>query len=201
MAASITTSFGILALSVVLALSGCAARAKTPVASTAAAKPAAPAPPPAPVALSTPQTQVELPIPQPIDPAALLTEPQPSPPPDPPVASRPSPPRRAAAPRPETTPPPNAAPAEPPRQPFQEIVSPADTKRFQDSAQSRKREVARILDALKSRRLNKAQQNVVANIRSFVELSDESEKRNEMRMADVLAEKAQILARNLENGK
>ena len=97
--------------------------------------------------------------------------------------------------------PPAAPPAEPPRPQFQEVVSAADLKRFQESAQAHKREVARILDSLKSRHLSTAQKTIVANVRSFVDLSDESEKRNEMRMADVLAEKAHILARTLENGK
>jgi hypothetical protein len=94
-----------------------------------------------------------------------------------------------------------AAPEAPPREPVQEIVSQADLKRYQESAQNRKREVARIVEVLKSRHLSKAQQNVLSSIHSFVGLSDEAEKRNEMRQADVLAERAQILARDLQNGK
>jgi hypothetical protein len=39
------------------------------------------------------------------------------------------------------------------------------------------------------------------SIHSFVKLSDDSEKRNEMRQADALAERAQILARDLQHGK
>ena len=192
---------GILAAAMAFGLAGCALRAKTPAA-TAASKPAAPAPTPAPGPLSTPQTQVDLPKPQPIDPAALDTETVPPPPVEPPVASRPPapPPRRPV--RTEVPPPAVTPPAEQPRQEFQEIISAADLKRLQDSAQSRKKEVGRILEALNNRgHLSKSQQNIVTQIRSFLALSDESEKRNEMRMADLLAEKAQILAKSLQNGR
>ena len=205
MAASSKISFGIAAigLPVALVLAGCAARANSAAAKPATAKPAAAnsaAAKPAP--LSTPQTQVELPKAQPIDPAALDTVP-------PPVVETPAPPRptpptpRKNPPRPDPVAPPTpvTTPPENTREPVQEVVSAADLKRFQESAQSRKREVARILDSIKNRRLSKAQQNDVASIRSFVALSDESEKRNEMRQADVLAERAQILARGLPNGK
>ena len=199
MAASIKLLAVTLAAAGALGFSGCAARAKTPVAT--AAPPTAPANPAPPPPLSTPQTQIELPKAQPIDPAALQTEPPPQPLPEPPAPSR-TPQRR---PQPRTTEPivisPATPPAEQPRPQFQEIVPAADLKRFQESAQAHKKEVTRILASLKPNRLTRAQQTIKANIVSFVELSDEAEKRNEMRMADVLAEKAHILARTLENGK
>ncbi|HTP33097.1 MAG TPA: hypothetical protein VMJ75_13055 [Candidatus Acidoferrales bacterium] len=202
MAPSRQLTVGILALAATLALAGCAARAKTPVAATAPPKSPLPAAPATPPPLSTPQTTIELPKPQPVDPAALETEAPPPPLPEPPAPSRPSPPRSRTAPRTEPVAPPAATPVpEPPRQQFQEIISPTELKRFQDSAQARKRDVARILDSLKSRHLSKAQATIVTNIRSFVDLSNEAENRNEMRMADMLAEKAQILARNLDNAR
>jgi hypothetical protein len=186
-------------LALALSLAGCAARAKTPAAN-AAAKPAAPSAPPTPAALSTPQTQIELPKPQPIDPAALATEVPAVTPTEPPAPPRtPTTVRRTPPTRTEPATPSPVISAEPERQPVQEVVSAAEQKRFQDSAQSRKREVANILVQLK--RPSRSQQNVVNSIRSFVSLSDEAEKRNDMRQADSLAERAQILARGLQHGK
>jgi hypothetical protein len=84
---------------------------------------------------------------------------------------------------------------------FQEIIPATDLKRLQESAQSRKKEVAQILEQVGARRLSKSQQIAVRDIRNFVKLSDDYEKRNEMRQADAMAEKAQLLARNLPHGK
>ena len=42
---------------------------------------------------------------------------------------------------------------------------------------------------------------MVASIRSFVALSEQAEKYNDMRQADALAERAQILAKELQSGK
>jgi hypothetical protein len=83
---------------------------------------------------------------------------------------------------------------------MQEIISATDIKRLQESAQSRKREVAQILEQVRKRRLNKAQQIAMDNIRGLVKLSDDYEKRNEMPQADTMAERALILARQLQNG-
>src|SRR5690242_13613746 len=102
-------SFAITAAFLALALSGCVLRGKTPKAAPVApvtAKPVtATAPPPPPPPLSTPQTQVELPRPQPIDPAALATEPpvEIDLPPEPASAPRANSGRRAAAPPQRTT--------------------------------------------------------------------------------------------------
>ena len=203
MCASKITISGLAGL-LAIALAGCAARAKTPAANPAVAKTAAPTTPAAPAPLSIPQTTVELPKAQPIDPAALEVETAP------PVSAgtvnvprNPAPPQKKSVPaRTDAAPqPPVAASLEPPRQPVQEIVSAADLKRLQDSAQNRKREVARILSAINPKRLSPAQKNVLNSIHSFVKLSDDSERRNEMRQADALAERAQILARDLQHGK
>jgi hypothetical protein len=65
----------------------------------------------------------------------------------------------------------------------------------------RRREVSQILAQMGKVRMSRAQQNVVTSIKNFLALSDEAEKRNDMRQADALAEKAQLLARDLRNGK
>ena len=74
-------------------------------------------------------------------------------------------------------------------------------KRLQDQAQGRRLEVEGILSEVTKRRLTWAQRNVVNSIKSFVNASNDAEKRHDMRQADALAERAQILARDLQNGK
>jgi len=185
-----------------LCLAGCAARA--------AKVTKAPATPPAvaqPQPLSIPQTHVELPQEQPVDPAALVTEPPPPPAaapaaPAPVRAATPSrrreqPPREAA---PPVVQPPAGPPPEAPRPTIEELISPAEAKRLQESAQTRRAEATRVLQQLNRRRLNRSQQDVAASIRNFVALSEDAEKHNDMRQADALAERAQILAKELQSG-
>jgi hypothetical protein len=183
---------------VVLALAACTprgpAKAAAPV-TPAAPKPVpAPVPPPAP--LSTPQTRVELPAPQPLDPAALDTD---TATPEPPLV-KPAPARRPPA-TVTVTPPPAAQPAEPPRPTIQELIPPVELKRLQDEVQNRRKEAAQILEQFGRRRATREQQLAITNIRNFLTLSDEAEKRNDIRQADALAERAQLLARDLQNGK
>src|ERR1035438_2423785 len=176
-----------------IVLAGCSLRSKPAKSAVAPAAPkpvVAPAPAAPPPALSIPQTHVELPKPQPVDPAALATEPKPPEPPEPPPAPVPARPRRAAAAsRPET------------RETFQEVVSPAELKRLQDQALARRHEANQILEQLGRRQLTGAEQNVAATIRNFLALSEEAEKHNDPRQANSLAERAQILAKELQSGK
>ena len=187
-------------------LAGCSLRGNP---AKSAAPPAAPkpvvnpAPAPPPPALSIPQTRVELPQPQPVDPAALATE---TIPPEPPPAAAPARSRRGipavspAAGQPASPPAAAASPTEP-RETVQEIISPAELKRLHDRAQGRRREANQILDQLGRRPKTSAQQNVEATIRSFLALSEEAEKHNDLPQADALAERAQILAKELQSGK
>jgi hypothetical protein len=193
-----------------IVLAGCSLRGKP---AKSAAVPAAPKPvtapapaPPPPAPLSIPQTRVELPKPQPIDPAALLTEPRPPELPEPPPAPAPARPRRtspaAGQPAsPAATAPAAATPPPETRETFQEIVSPAELKRLQDQALARRREANQILDQLSRRQLTGAEQGVAATIRNFLALSEEAEKHNDPRQANALAERAQILAKELQSGK
>jgi hypothetical protein len=190
-----------------LALASClqrgpSSKAAAPV-TPAAPKPVAAAPAPPPPPLSIPQTHVELPAPQPLEPAALETE---TAPPDaqlpavrPPTGTprRPGPPPAAA---PAVTPPPaTAEPAEAPR--IQEVIPQAELDKLREQAKGRRDEVARIFDQLGKRGLARFPKSVVESIKNFLELSKEAEARNDMRQADALAERAQILARDLQNGK
>jgi hypothetical protein len=185
-------------------LAGCASQ-NSPAAKAAVAPPAPVQPHP----LSTPQTHVELPEAQPVDPAALVTEPPKeaatpavSPTPTP---TRTTPTRRTIAPPPvvPVTPPPATVqlPADPPRPAIQEIVSPVEAKRLQDSAQARRSEASKMLQQIARRRLNRSEQDVAASIRNFLALSEDAEKRGDMRQADALAERAQILAKELQSGQ
>jgi len=193
----------------VILLAGCSLRGKpaksvvVPAAPkpVAATKPAAPPP-----VLSIPQTRVELPKPQPLDPAALVTEPRAPELPEPPPAVVPARPRRTSPSASQPASPAAAAPAAstpPPetRETFQEIVSPAELKRLQDQALARRREATQILDQLSRRQLTSAEQGVGATIRNFLALSEEAEKHNDPRQANALAERAQILAKELQSGR
>jgi hypothetical protein len=88
-----------------------------------------------------------------------------------------------------------------PRETVQEIVPPAELKRLQEEAQQRRREANQILDQLARRQMSGAQLNVAATIRNFLALSVEAEKHNDFRQASSLAERAQILAKELQSGK
>jgi len=195
---------GMAAVGLAMAMAGCVLTAKTAAKTPPTPKPSAPSTPPPPVQLSIPQTQVELPRAQPYDLAALAVETAPSPPPqtEAPSPSHTAGPPARPRPRPEpVTPPAAQPPAEPERPSVGVIMSAAEIKRLQESAQGRRRDVVHILEELKPRRLSQTQKNIVTSIRSLVTLSEEAEKRNDMGTADTLAERAQILAKDLQNGR
>ena len=189
-----------------ISLAGCALRGapKTAKATPPAPKLVVAAPPPAPPQpLSIPQTNVELPKSQPVDPEALLTLPLPPEPAPEPVTPRR--PRRAA---PVTTSPPapkaeaTQTQPEPEQRPaIQEIIPEAERNRLHDSVVRRKAEIEQILNQANNRRQTTLQKGVVRTIRSFMDLADDAEKHGDVRQADALAERAQILAKELQGGK
>jgi outer membrane biosynthesis protein TonB len=185
----------ILALAALLA--GCALQAKKPAtpAAPAAPAPVAVKPPAPPPPLSIPQTQVEIPPPQPVSEEALAAgqappdEPEPIAPPRPVKRSAP-----AANPRPE------ASPAEEPaRAPIQEVLSFAERKQLQDSTAERKREIRHLVDLARSRRLNSHELSVVTRIEGLVKLSGDAEAKGDLREADALAQRALVLAKDLDS--
>jgi hypothetical protein len=188
----------VLVLVLAAVLTGCALQGKKPAAPAAPSAPAPvvkPAPPPAP--LSIPQTQVEIPPPQPVTAEALAAGQ--APPEEPEPAAPPRPVRRATpppAPRPE---PPAAE--EPPRAPIQEVLSPAERKQLQDSTAERKREIRRLVDQARRRRLNAHESSVVARIDGLVKLSGDAEAKGDLREADALAQRALVLAKDLDGGR
>jgi hypothetical protein len=178
-----------------------AAKTVTPPAPAVARAATAP-----PERLSIPQTQVALPTPQPVSPEALaqaaaapvLEMPESTAPKQP---SRPSSSRstapvvRSAAPEPVVTP---APPPEPQRPIVQEQIPPAEQKRLTELIATRKREIGLRLDAVAARGATSDEASLVNRIRSFLDLSDKAAQRGDLRQADALAERAQILSRELQ---
>ncbi len=190
----------LLLLALAFLLAGCILHGKqpaqyTPAAPAPAAKSAAPPQP-----LSVAQTQVEIPTPQPVSEAALAAGQTSQDAPEP--AAPPRPARRSPAPavstaRPEAPAPP-AASEEPARAPIQEVLTADESKRLQESAAERKREIRRLVDLARTRRLNGHETSVVSRIEGLVKLSDDAEAKGDMREADALAERAQVLAKDLQ---
>jgi hypothetical protein len=194
----------ILAACMAISLTGCVLRGKTPAANAVPppkpAAVAAPAPAPPPQPLSVPQTSVQLPPAQPLTPEAIASTQPPEEPPAPPAVPR-STPRRSPPTRAETTPQGPAAPIVPPepeRPPIQEALPAAEMKRLQDEADAAKREIVHRIEQVQLHRLTRQQSSLVSRIRSFVKQSDDAEKRGDMRQASELAQRALVLARDLQ---
>jgi hypothetical protein len=187
-------------------LAGCVlgGKPKTVAAAPAAPKPIVPPTPPEP--LSIPQTQVELPAPQTLDPGALTTTPQEEPPPQAqtkPATQTPRP-RAPAPPRATDTQPPVPEPAaeqptEPARAPIHEIMPDAEKNRLRDEAHGHQEETRKLLREAKPKTAN--QKRAKDEINLFLKQSEEAENAGDMRMAESLAERAHILAKELESGK
>jgi len=205
-----------------LCLAGCLVRGKQqtklpavpPPPLQPAGRPQGGSPAPRPQPLSIPQTQAQLPPAQPIDPQALATVQQPSQPVEveaPPAARSPRRPTGGHVPAPsrsEPAPPPaqTATQATAPqaeseiRGQVQEILQPEESKRLQDSVAARKLEVHKVLDPWLTRKHTKQQADAISRIQSFLQQSEEAEKRGDLRQADALSERAQILAREFQGG-
>ena len=200
----------LVAVAAIFALSGCSLRGR-PAAKSTPPPPqpviTAPAPTQPPAPLSVPQTQVRLPAPQPVSPEALATvidlpgrtEAAPKTQrriPTPPVSSG------SAVPKPENTPAGiGPQPVEPERPRIQEIVPAPEQKRLADSVEARKHEIRARLDQAQGRQLSAHERTLVSRIQSFVKLSDDAAARGDLRQADALAERAQILSRELLGGR
>jgi len=207
----------ILAVAMAVLLTGCVLsgkQAQKTAATPAAVKPPTPAPAPAPAPsgpLSIPQTTAQLPPQQPLNPDALAIA-KPEETVEPPPAQRP--PRRAAGavqgpPRAADTIPLQQAPAAPAVTPppeqerpaLQEILPAAELNRLKESADARKRDIRKVLDQQDPRKLNEGQRALITQIKGFVQQSDEAEAKGDMRIAESLAERAQILLRELQGGR
>ena len=187
-----------------ISLAGCALGGAPKIAKAPppAPQPVAAPPPALPEPLSIPQTNVELPAPQPLDPEALATLPPPPEPLPEPVTlrrpRRPTPATSSPPPKPEA----GLAPAEPEERPaIQEIIPAPEQQRLHDSVLRRKAEITQILNLTNSRRPSKLQQGVVHMITDLVKVATEAENHGDLKQADANLERAQVLARELQNAK
>jgi len=185
------------------ALTGCVLQRKPAAAAAVPAPPvAAVAPPPEP--LSVPQTRVKLPPAQPIDPAALMQAPPPQPPPTAPPVQPATPPARrapasAATPPPKPDPPP--ATTEPARQSIQEVLPEATRNQLQEDAAASRKRIRAWLDSTTTLYLTGQPKLTRDRIQSFLKASDDADRRGDMREAAQLAERAEILIRELQGGR
>ena len=188
-----------------LLLAGCFLQGKQPAAQST---PAAPAPaaksssPPPP--LSVPQTQVEIPPPQQVPEGAVAAGQTPPDAPQPAASQRPArhsmgPPVPSPAKSEPAAPP--AVNEEPARPPIQEVLSPDDRKRLLDSAAESKREIRRLVELVRQRHPGAVESGVISRIEGMVKLSDDAEAKGDMREADALAQRALVLAKDLESGR
>ncbi|HKE22322.1 MAG TPA: hypothetical protein VKB88_08020 [Bryobacteraceae bacterium] len=199
-------------------LAGCVVGAKPsanniPPPPQPAAKPEPAAAPPQP--LSIPQTQIELPPPQPVSAEAAaaaqppdeIAEPPAAPPRGSPGTRRTTVSPPSNAPKPETPTPVTPPPTNPPvpaadnNPRIQEIVPASETRRLQDLAEQRKKEIRQLLDQAATRRLNRREAGLRRTIESFLKLSDQAEANGDMRQAADYADKALSLAKDLQSGK
>lgn len=201
----------LIALFLAISCAGCVASGKQPVAKAPPApKPTVAAAPPPPRQLSIPQTTVELPTFQPLTTEAIESAqpaeetPAAPPPPKPPAASRrtnqPAQPPREVTPQGPATPAPvTPAPAPPPdREPIQEALSPGEQKRLLDEADTYRKETQTRITQAQAARLSAQQRSLITRIRTFLKQSDDAQRRNDIRQASELAQRAVILARGLQ---
>ena len=197
----------LLVVIIAIPLAGCGLGGKpqTVAAAPAPPKPAVPPPPPEP--LSIPQTQVDLPAPQTLNPDALNTAPQEEPRPQAQIkpATQTPRPSRPPAPQPkpaDTQPVPEPAaeqPAETARPAIHEIMPDAEKNRLRDEAHVHQEETRKLLREAKPKTAN--QKRAKDEINQFLKQSQDAENTGDMRLADQLAERAHILAKEFESGK
>ena len=194
-----------------LSLAGCvlSGKQKASVVTPTPPQPTAPAPPPEP--LSIPQTTVDLPTPQPVEPDALNTvEPTH---PTTPAQSKQQPPKAqgratgassvpaplAPLPKaPETPAAPEPTP-EPARAPLQELLPAEEQNRLRDSAHINQAEARKVV--LTAVPKNSNQRRTKAEIEQFIKQSEQAEGAGDWRLANQFAERANLLAKELQSGK
>lgn len=194
-----------------LSLAGCVlnGKQKNAAATPAPPQPTAPATPPEP--LSIPQTTVELPPTQTPDPDAFNTV-QPAEPSTPaqnkPPAVKPAPRNTGGNNTPSSpatlpkTPETQAAPepaAEPTRAPLQELLPAEEQTRLKDSVHLNQAEARKVINS--SNPKNSNQRRTKAEIVQFLKQSEQAELNGDLRLASTFAERASLLAKELQSGK
>jgi len=188
-----------------MAMAGCISHAKpaaaTPAVPVGAGSVAVAAP--AAESLSTPQTQVVLPPEQPFNPDSLVVEkatpapPAPAPPAPAPAAHRSI--VAAAPPKPDT--PPETVEAPPARPPVEEVVPDAQRDELRGRANTTRKTVREWLDSHSTQHLNAQGKRTRANIESLLQRSEEAERRGDLQAAAQLADRAELLMKELPGGR
>ena len=186
-----------------LATAGCflSSKPKAALPAVPVPTPSAPvAPPPEP--LSVPQTRVQLPPPQPLNPEALAPAPQTPPPTPAPVFPAAPPTRRApAAPIAPPKPDPPPAASEPARPSIQEVLPEGTRNQYQESVAASRKRIRAWLDSTTAKGLAGQAKLTRDRIQSFLKASGDAERRGDMREAVQLAERAEILIKELQGGR
>jgi hypothetical protein len=188
-----------------IAMTGCALGGKPKTAVPAVPVPAAAAVASPAEPLSVPQTHVQLPPPQPLNPEALVAPPPQAPPA---VVS----PVQTAAPTarrvpvvssapPQPDPAPAVVVAEPARPSIQEVLPEGERSKLQNDAAASRKRVRAWLESTSARRLSGQPKLTRDRIQSFLKASDDAERRGDFREAVQLAERAEILMRELQGGR
>jgi hypothetical protein len=79
------------------------------------------------------------------------------------------------------------------------VLSVAERKQLQDSTAERVREIRHLVDLARRRRLNAHEISVVTRIDGLVKLSGDAEAKGDLREADALAQRALVLAKDLDS--
>jgi len=187
-----------------LGTAGCSLHSKPAVVPPPAPAPAAAAVAPPPEPLSAPQTRVKLPPAQPLDPEALALAPPRQAPPQAAVPVSPAVPPARRAPAAASAPPrsdPPAAAAEPARPSIQEVLPEGERNQYRESVAAGWKRIRTWLDSASAKGLSGQAKLTRDRIQSFLKASGDAERRGDMREAAQLAERAEILIRELQGGR
>jgi hypothetical protein len=188
-----------------ITMTGCALGGKPKTAVPAVPVPAAAAVASPAEPLSVPQTHVQLPPPQPLNPEALVAPPPQAPPAVVSPVQPAAPATRRVPAASSAPPPPDPAPAvvvaEPARPSIQEVLPEGERSKLQNDAAASRKKVRAWLESTSARRLSGQSKLTRDRIQSFLKASDDAERRGDFREAVQLAERAEILMRELQGGR
>jgi hypothetical protein len=83
----------------------------------------------------------------------------------------------------------------------QERIAPEEQKRLTESLAARRKEISAYMEQAGARNGSQDERALMNRVRSFLELAERAAASGDLRQADALAERAQILARELPNAR
>jgi len=96
---------------------------------------------------------------------------------------------------------PPVAAAEPERPQIQEILPAAELNRLQSEATKKRQETVQRLNQIRRRHLSTQDQDTVQQIHSYLNVSEDAQRKGDMRKSWDFADKAVVLARALSEGR